>query len=378
LPVRGSEIHTVSGDAIPFAPGRNCPGWDDIVVEETRMWHEPLAAPENGLPAGTVAGENAIDTKTCDTAGSPRSRLTVVNSAAWGWQNGLISNMAAFNIKENVDAVFDRVTVFDSEIGFRLRGPGSRAGALVRLQNVVVYDSDTAVRYEDDIDGLRIYSSTFGGGLGAAFDEASAPNTVIDAKNLLFLGSSLPGEASGEPSNLAVDAAAFVNATAHDYHLATDSPAIDTGEAIALVTVDRDGVARPRGAEYDVGAYEFCEEGCTGAGGAVGTGGSGGADGAAGAGGAADSGAAGRGAESGIGGASSGGGPNGAGMDGSPGASGGAPGWAAGGPAMASSSDDGGCGCRTASGARRVPWLSGSLVALLAFAGRRRAVRIRR
>jgi parallel beta helix pectate lyase-like protein len=41
-----------------------------------------------------------------------------------------------------------------------------------------------------------------------------------------------------------------------DFRLRADSPAIDAGLPLAEVTHDADGVARPRGAGYDLGAYE--------------------------------------------------------------------------------------------------------------------------
>jgi hypothetical protein len=33
---------------------------------------------------------------------------------------------------------------------------------------------------------------------------------------------------------------------------------------LAAVTTDRDGVARPQGQAYDIGAYEYCPGGCFG------------------------------------------------------------------------------------------------------------------
>ena len=41
-----------------------------------------------------------------------------------------------------------------------------------------------------------------------------------------------------------------------DFRLRYDSPAIDAGLPLAEVTEDADGVRRPRGAGYDIGAYE--------------------------------------------------------------------------------------------------------------------------
>ncbi|MGH7568623.1 MAG: choice-of-anchor Q domain-containing protein [Gemmatimonadales bacterium] len=47
----------------------------------------------------------------------------------------------------------------------------------------------------------------------------------------------------------------FVNAPA-DFHLKAGSPAIDAGVSLTLVTIDFDGVVRPTGTAYDIGAYE--------------------------------------------------------------------------------------------------------------------------
>jgi hypothetical protein len=47
----------------------------------------------------------------------------------------------------------------------------------------------------------------------------------------------------------------FVNAPL-DFHVKAGSPAIDAGQALALVRLDIDGHARPRGPRYDIGAHE--------------------------------------------------------------------------------------------------------------------------
>jgi len=54
----------------------------------------------------------------------------------------------------------------------------------------------------------------------------------------------------------------FVNAAGNDFHLTAGSPAIDRGEARPDVAADHDGVARPQGAGWDIGAYEFCAGTC--------------------------------------------------------------------------------------------------------------------
>jgi hypothetical protein len=255
LTITRTEVHTFSGDAVQLDPGRAAPGWSDVVVDSCKLWLAPLAAAANGFAAGTVTGENAIDTKS--SAAFPRARITIRNTTAWGFRNGLISNMAAFNLKENVDAVVDGVTVHDSEIAFRVRGASDRqpAGAWVRVQNAVVYDTTTAFRYEDNVQKLRISNVTVGSGVSVAIRAANGRSDAVDVRNLLLLGSKLPDEALAR-SNLAVRASAFLDARHHNYQLSAKSPAIDAGERIADVARDRRGIVRPRGRAYDVGAFE--------------------------------------------------------------------------------------------------------------------------
>lgn len=258
LTIRNTEIHTFSGDAVQVDPGRSSPGWKNVTLDGVRMWLAPLPEPVNGFAAGIVPGENGIDTKAAST--NPRATLTIRNTTAWGFRNGLINNMAAFNLKESIDAVLDGVTVYDSEIAFRLRGGGGSAtsGAWVTLKNAVVHDVAYAYRYEDDIRNLRIWNNTLGMGVGRAFRAASSDSVGLEVRNLLMLGTRPPEAA--DSSNLVVAQTSFVNAGAHDYRLAAGSPAIDAGVAISGVATDRNSVARPSGAGLDVGAYEFQQQ----------------------------------------------------------------------------------------------------------------------
>jgi len=253
LVVRDTKIHTFSGDAIQLDPGRAAPGWDRITIDRCQFWLEPLLKAENGFPVGTVPGENALDTKTLGTA--PRATVIVRQTEAWGFRGGLLTNMAAFNIKENVDATFDGVTVSRSEIAFRLRGPGSNGGAWARVQNAVVYDVGTAVRYEDNIERVQVWNTTLGSAIPRFFRAASSTSTGLDVRNVLFFGSS--ATMPGGLANVQATAAFFVNAGAHDYRLAPGSQAVDAGVSISTVSRDRIGVRRPQGAYWDVGAYEF-------------------------------------------------------------------------------------------------------------------------
>jgi hypothetical protein len=255
LTIRDTEIHTFSGDGVQVDPGRAPPGWNHVTIERSRIWLEPLPAAENGFEAGVVPGENAVDTKASATL--PRSTLVIRDTIVHGFRGSMyFSNAAAFNLKEHVEVTVDRVTVSDSEIAFRLRGPNraSPMGAHVAIKNAVVHDVLTAFRYEDDIANLRIWNSTLGANVTRAFQRASSSGSVLDVRNLLVLGS-LPSEAS-HPSNRGVAIDAFIDASRNDYRLAPRSRAIDAGVALSEVDADRVGTSRPQGRAVDVGAYE--------------------------------------------------------------------------------------------------------------------------
>jgi hypothetical protein len=123
------------------------------------------------------------------------------------------------------------------------------------VQNTVVHDVTTAVRYEDNIQNLKVWNTTFGLNVGRAFQAASSGTAGVDVRNLLVVGPQLPREAL-DRSNLAVSQASFADAAAGNYQLAAHSPAIDAGTLLRTVVSDRIGVPRPQGNGPDVGAYE--------------------------------------------------------------------------------------------------------------------------
>jgi hypothetical protein len=259
LTIRGCEIYYVSGDCFQTDPNRGNPLWDNVLIENSRLWTGPLPQEAAGWRAGEIPGENAVDTKiNPEAAGSDyRARITIRNVEAFGFTPGFISNRAAFNIKEKVECRLIAVKVHDNEIAFRLRGPGDSGGAHVTVINAIVYNNEKTFRSEDGLEQLRIYNCTFDKRPEAVYFQNVSGGfdaNGFDLKNSLFFGD-LPGEAL-QASNLAADDTFFLNRSGNDYRLSSNSPAIDAGADIAEVTDDFDGAPRPAG-RYDVGAYEY-------------------------------------------------------------------------------------------------------------------------
>ena len=49
----------------------------------------------------------------------------------------------------------------------------------------------------------------------------------------------------------------LVSPSTYDSHLQAGSPAIDAGVILTEVTIDLDGIIRPQGVFFDIGAYEY-------------------------------------------------------------------------------------------------------------------------
>jgi hypothetical protein len=181
LTIRNCDIGLTSGDSIQFDPGRG--EWDNVLIENCTLWTGPLPEDAAGFKKGQRPGENAIDTK--QRASNPRSRLTIRNCVFYGWnQPSQISNIAALNLKNHVDARIENCVFRDNEICFRVRGgTGEYGGALVKVENCAVYQSQVAIRAEDGIRDLKIHRlgvgdgvikrlATAGSGPGAGYEDS--------------------------------------------------------------------------------------------------------------------------------------------------------------------------------------------------------------
>lgn len=160
LLIKRCEISQFSGDGVQFDPSRSNPGWNNITIENCTFTQAPVSkelSAESGFPAGKAPGENAVDTKTPGEKGvfsATRCKLTIRSCVASGFRNGIINNMSAYNIKENVDCVIDGGRFYNNEIGCRLRYPSN-----VTVRNCTASGNQTAIRVEGGakvlIDGVN-------------------------------------------------------------------------------------------------------------------------------------------------------------------------------------------------------------------------------
>jgi hypothetical protein len=97
--------------------------------------------------------------------------------------------------------------------------------------------------------------------------------TLTGSSNNIWFGSSQAAP-SWSTNNISADPL-FVNRSGNDFHIQSGSPAVDAGLIISSANsyngypvwngtpMDRDGVTRPQGSGYDIGAYEFFAGGST-------------------------------------------------------------------------------------------------------------------
>lgn len=173
--IRNCDISYPSGDCIQFDPDRKSSG--KVLIENCTLWTAPLTSDLDGFKAGQRPGENAVDTKV--KPDGPRCQLIIRDCHLHGWnQPAQIDNVAALNVKENVDAEISRCVFQNNEIALRARGPGSRGGARITATDCAIYDTQTGVRAEDSIESLKLTRFGYGGDIRQRLHFVSGKPTV--------------------------------------------------------------------------------------------------------------------------------------------------------------------------------------------------------
>jgi hypothetical protein len=174
-----------------------------------------------------------------------------------GVRNSVIRNNLVYGIGRHALRVYQ----IDAAVG---------AGGLVIANNTFVAGSGGwAIKLTNDTGGHVIFNNILLGGVGSI---AVGNANFTSDHNAVTNGFSLDEEAtvitlstwrSGGLEMNSIQATAaqlFANVGAGDYHLSTNSPAVDAGTAtvggVNAPSTDLDGTSRPKGLAYDLGAYE--------------------------------------------------------------------------------------------------------------------------
>jgi parallel beta-helix repeat protein len=111
----------------------------------------------------------------------------------------------------------------------------------------------------DYVDNMEVKNNIILDFTNNHFVITSRAENITRRNNCIFNSDgSTPGMsgASPDPTDLWMQDAKFVSEF-DDLHLQYDSLCVDTGVTIPEVTDDYDGISRPQGAAYDIGAYEY-------------------------------------------------------------------------------------------------------------------------
>ncbi|MBI2841221.1 MAG: IPT/TIG domain-containing protein [Acidobacteria bacterium] len=139
--------------------------------------------------------------------------------------------------------------------GLRVNDPQGR----VIIENNTLYGNAVAQLYLERAGAKRITlrNNIIVAKAGQQYyelDAGSSSSSIVSANNLVFGA----GPCAGWDKSCINEDPLFAGAS--DYHLKSGSPAIDRGVATS-VSRDHDGIARPQGAAFDVGAYEYTAAG---------------------------------------------------------------------------------------------------------------------
>jgi hypothetical protein len=191
----------------------------------------------------------------------------ISNLIGWGiqfWNENVPGSVPANNI-----ARYNKIHDFPAAVGaLHIAGIVTGLGNANKIYNNLVYGllnvSGPGISVYADTNAAVYNNTVYGGANDGIIVDGGSTGAII--RNNIAFGNSGSNynniSSAGTTHDHNVDSGTdpvFVNAGAHDFHLQSTSPAIDTGSSsvFAGIVDDYDGNSRPQGAAWDIGAYEF-------------------------------------------------------------------------------------------------------------------------
>ncbi len=188
--------------------------------------------------------------------------------------DGQPSNRLAFGLDawthETYNVYFYDNIAYNSKNGIIVESEQGGTAHDIWVYNNLAYNNNDAAYFMPNYEGATaikqniyfINNTAYNNGYGININVGNVTNVVI--RNNIFyqnrygavnvISSAAPNVV--QDHNLTTDPK-FVNAAGNDFHLQSGSSAINAGSSTSAPSVDYDGVARPQGGAYDIGAYEY-------------------------------------------------------------------------------------------------------------------------
>jgi parallel beta-helix repeat protein len=151
--------------------------------------------------------------------------------------------------------------VSNASAGARGAGVSVSRGARNRIYNNVIVGNVVGIFVDYSVTDTDVYNNTlyanedYGLYVGTGSVGADIRNNIVYASTGPNYANA--GSGTAQSNNLFGVDPRFMDPTRSDYHLRADSPAVDAGMTLNLVTTDLDGVSRPQHNLSDIGAFEL-------------------------------------------------------------------------------------------------------------------------
>ncbi len=232
----GNHIHDVGRRCETRSIGLSAIGvGNDSVVIEGNLIHDigRYSTGENGCRQPNAFWENHDHGVYLESGNNIVIRNNVFYNIVHGWSvhryNGRGGNV-------------DRLLIVNNTF---CCGNPTKAGEIIianDLSNAVIANN---IFYQSTTEGITFYGGTMHDDTVANNLASDGPVSVRRPSGVIFA------------DNLERADPLFVNPARLDFHLRVGSPAIDAGLHVPTVLRDFDGNARPHGAGWDIGAFEF-------------------------------------------------------------------------------------------------------------------------
>jgi hypothetical protein len=270
--VRGIHIHDVGQEGLAVRAG-SATGPRNFLIENSEIDHTGRLSPnQNGegmyignssgtdVTNGVTARNNTIhDTQDecVELKGDSHDNIIESNElynclspgSSFGNTGGAIEIDEPRNTSTNPNQIIRRNTIHDIAFTSGITKRGIRAGTGATIYDNVLYNissSYSCILSNSSNFQRLIYHNTV---------DCTTANAIVNSGTTMDSRNNIGPAATG---NLAFNAAYFVNAAGHDYHLVAGSAPINAGANLtSVVTVDKDGNNRLIGSAPDDGAYEF-------------------------------------------------------------------------------------------------------------------------